>query len=190
MDSRESNAVVSADTNPLISGLRELYNASPGAREILDNLAAWEDRKVTSVKRLHRRLDRAGSMLERQDVAEFFQALHAIGLGELLAGNGARRPRFVWGYPLTRLSLVASGEAWELEPLRADTPDHEEGDVDDDLLEDEPPAVAASEIAASEIKHIYRLRGNYTVKVTLPMDLTATEAARLADFIRTLPFGS
>ncbi len=40
----------------------------------------------------------------------------------------------------------------------------------------------------SSIKHIFRLREDFSVKMRLPADLTANEAFRLADFIKTLPF--
>ena len=192
-------------SNPVIAGLRDYYNSTQTAREILDHLSGSKhDRKITYVKRLHRRLSRDGSMVERPEIVEFFQKLHGIGLGEFVSGEGVRRPRFVWGYPHTQLAGVASGEAWVLEPLPSNGAalnGHDDGDEDDDLLDDDliedAPAVggpADGVVSAigptSAIKHIYRLRGNYTVKLRLPLDLTPTEAGRLADFIRTLPFGS
>jgi hypothetical protein len=203
--------------NPVISGLRDLYNSSPAAREIMTSFSDWENKKVTSVKRVHRRLERRGTYMPRPEIAQFFQTLHTIGLGEFIA-DGVRRPRFVWGYPLQELPRVASGEAWELAPLPtapANDPATEEeaadGAVDedgaealaqDDALEpDEDPTNGALELDEDDIlhesaqgrpmlKHIYRLRGDYVVKLRLPMDLTSTEANRLADFIKTLPFGS
>jgi hypothetical protein len=36
--------------------------------------------------------------------------------------------------------------------------------------------------------HTFQLRSNLTVSFRLPSDLRPTEAGRLADFIRTLPF--
>ena len=175
--------------NPIITGLRDLYNSAPTAREILDHLSGSKhDRKITFVKRLHRRLSRGGSMIERPEIVEFFQKIHSIGLGEFVSGEGVRRPRFVWGYPLTQLAQVASGEAWQLEPLQIG---HENGtDDDDDAVDDDDDELHMDVRDVSSIKHIYRLRGDYSVKLTLPMDLTPTEAGRLADFIKTLPFGS
>ena len=181
--------------NPAIPQLRELYNSSPAAREILASFADWENKKVTSVKRLHRRLARKGSAIDRPEIVQFFQSLHAMGLGEFLSGDEGRRPRFVWGYPLLDLPRVASGEAWELQPLQ-ESPEigngHSEIELDeDDILEDSPvgDSRGGSLSGGSMIKHIYRLRGDYVVKLRLPMDLTPTEAGRLADFIKTLPFG-
>ena len=190
--------------NPVISGLRDLYNSSPAAREILTSFSDWENKKVTSVKRVHRRLERKGTFMPRPEIAQFFQTLHTIGLGEFIAGEGVRRPRFVWGYPLQELPRVASGEAWELAPLPApsasetdagdfgpdDRADREVDELDDSTLElGEDDILHESAHGRPMLKHIYRLRGDYVVKLRLPMDLTQTEANRLADYIKTLPFG-
>jgi len=188
--------------NPVIPALRELYNESPVAREILASFSDWENRKVTSVKRIHRRIVRRGSLLDRAQVANFLQRLHDIGVGEFIGGENERRPRFVWGFPILDLPRVASGEAWELQPLQDtdavngsahETDDHEiedreSGDHDDHEDEDLGRELPGHD--APVLKHSYRLRGSYVVKLRLPMDLTATEAGRLADYIRTLPFGS
>jgi len=173
--------------SPTISALRELYNTTPVAREILASFSDWENKKVTSVKRVHRRLARRGSLIDREQVVQFLQTLHTIGVGELIAGEGVRRPRFVWGYPLLQLPRVASGEAWELEPLQ-DSPEHGDSEPagdredDDDILDD-------LHVRSATIKHVFRLREDFSVKMRLPADLTAGEAFRLADFIKTLPFG-
>ena len=187
--------------NTVISGLRDLYNSSPAAREILTSFTDWENKKVTSVKRVHRRLERKGSFMPRPEIAQFFQTLHTIGLGEFIAGDGVRRPRFVWGYPLQDLPRVASGEAWELTPLPAPTaesaahPESDEADEGDGHTngaheDDEDEILSERAQGRPMLKHVYRLRGDYVVKLRLPMDLTQTEANRLADYIKTLPFGS
>src|SRR2546430_7357839 len=175
--------------NPVIFGLRELYNSAPEARQILNHFSGWkENRKVTGVKRVLRRLSRDGSLLQRPQVEQFFQALHSIGLGEFISGEGVRRPRFVWGYPLTQLSHVATGEAWELQPLPDPTPanGHENGDVEEllyseDVLDSgEPITTELIETQPSRkgatIKHTFRLREDLSVKFRLPRDLTMTEA--------------
>jgi len=175
--------------NPMIPALRELYSSSPAAREILTSFAEWENKKVTSVKRVHRRLARLGSALDRPEVVRFFQSLHAIGLGEFISGDGVRRPRFVWGYPLLDLPRVATGDAWELQPLQ-DSPEEGNGQANGEHDDDDEDVLEEHHAGVSMLKHIYRLRGDYVVKLRLPMDLTPTEAGRLADFIKTLPFGS
>ena len=184
--------------NPLIAGLRELYNSSPAAREIVNALSEWkENKKVTSVKRLQRRLARRGSTLARPEIVQVLEAFYSLGLGEFISGDGVSRPRFIWGYPLLELARVASGEAWELEPLHetiaADTNGHRDEDDEDDAASDEHESDGALErdrrARAADIKHVFRLREDFSVKMRLPADLTAGEAFRLADFIKTLPFG-
>jgi hypothetical protein len=177
--------------NPAIPQLRELYNSSPAAREILNVFSEWkENKKVTSVKRVQRRLARKGSALARQEIVQVFEAFHSMGLGEFVTGEGVARPRFVWGYPLLDLPRVASGESWELEPLHDIVAEGGNGlrieDRDEDEDEEAPPVQRAS---GGSIKHIFRLREDFSVKMRLPADLTAGEAFRLADFIKTLPFG-
>ncbi len=193
--------------NPVIVGLRELYNASPEARQILTHFSGWkEDRKVTAVKRVHRMLSRDGSTIERQQIALFFQHLHKIGLGEFIVGDDGRRPRFVWGYPLRQLSQVATGDAWELKPLpdlgptngHENSGDGEGGDGEggdsgesDEILDSgEPLPTGESTKKGASIKHSFRLREDLSVKFRLPRDLTMTEAVRLAEYIKTLPFGA
>ena len=191
--------------NPVIFGLRELYNASPEARQILNHFSGWkENRKVTGVKRVHRMLSKDGSTVQRPQIEQFFHTLHSLGLGEFLSGDGVRKPRFVWGYPLTRLSQVATGEAWELEPLPDPVPanGHENGDVVEILDSGEPIGpepigtdptgmdLIGTETSkpARAIKHTFRLREDLSIKFRLPRDLTMTEAVRLAEYIKTLPF--
>jgi hypothetical protein len=177
--------------NPAIPQLRELYNSSPAAREILNVFSEWkENKKITSVKRVQRRLARKGSALARQEIVQIFEAFHSMGLGEFISGDGVARPRFVWGYPLLELPRVASGESWELAPLHDIIAEDGNGlrieDRDEDEDEDAPRVQRAS---GGSIKHIFRLREDFSVKMRLPADLTAGEAFRLADFIKTLPFG-
>ena len=38
------------------------------------------------------------------------------------------------------------------------------------------------------LPHDYRLRADLTVRLSLPSNLTSSEAHRLAEFIKTLPF--
>ena len=170
------------------------------AADLMVDPIIWE-----RVKRVLRRLSRDGSLLQRPQVEQFFQALHSIGLGEFISGEGVRRPRFVWGYPLTQLSHVATGEAWELQPLPdpAPTNGHENGDVEE-LLDSEDVLDSGEPIRAdlierqlietqptrkgATIKHTFRLREDLSVKFRLPRDLTITEAVRLAEYIKTLPF--
>lgn len=191
----------SSDANPVISGLREVYHSSPAAKEIFDHFSEGESKRVTFVKRLERRLSRKGSQVDRPEIVQFFQRLHEIGLGEFVSGEDVRRPRFLWGYPNAQLAQVANGEAWALEPMPAMLPDEllEDDDAKDDAKGEDYDAKGEDLHAkgsededrrsnGSSIKHIFRLREDFSVKMRLPADLTANEAFRLADFIKTLPF--
>ena len=169
----------SYESAPIITGLREFYQSSPAAREILNHLSEGQSKRVTSVKRLERRLSRKGSQVDRPEIVRFFQRLHEIGLGEFASGEDGRRPRFLWGFPNAQLAQIANGEAWTLEPMTDAVPEEEEGGDEES---------AETNANGSAIKHVFRLRENFSVKIRLPADLTANEAFRLADFIKTLPF--
>ena len=200
----------SYESAPVISGLREYYHSSPTAKAIFDHFSEGQSKRVTFVKRLERRLSRKGASVERPEIVQFFQRLHEIGLGEFVSGEGVRRPRFLWGYPNSQLAQVANGEAWTLEPMPVMLPDEDLEEDEDDAKDHEAKAhhgakdrdakdrdEARDDSAGDEdrhpngssIKHIFRLREDYSVKMRLPADLTANEAFRLAEFIKTLPFG-
>jgi hypothetical protein len=52
----------------------------------------------------------------------------------------------------------------------------------------EPARVAASERPGELIEHVFVLRPNHTVRLALPTDLSAREAAVLGDWVRNLSF--
>jgi hypothetical protein len=174
----------SYESAPIITGLREFYHSTPSAKVILDHLSEGQSKRVTSVKRLERRLSRKGSQVDRPEIVRFFQRLHEIGLGEFASGEDGRRPRFLWGFPNAQLAQIANGEAWALEPMTDSVPEEEEGG-DEESGEARESAEANG---SSAIKHVFRLRENFSVKMRLPADLTANEAFRLADFFKPLPF--
>ncbi len=48
--------------------------------------------------------------------------------------------------------------------------------------------VDGKSVGGEVLRHNYNLRPDFQVTIPLPVDLTHSEAARLADFVRTLPF--
>jgi hypothetical protein len=145
--------------------LRALYNASSPAAKMLDNFAnRRRDRKITEV-------DRLGEVfpdLARADIIDVLKKLDECGFGRFVVGRRGAASRFEWSVPLRSVGRAASGQG---------TVETEFGKPDED---DPAPHV---------IRHDYRLRPDFTAQVSLPEDLTAREAERLADFVRTLPFG-
>jgi hypothetical protein len=151
--------------------LTELYKKSPAARSMLDEFARRERNKSeTKVDNLlHLRVE--SRPITRGEIIEVFQELEQIGCGDFIVGRKGHRSRFRWGVALTTVARAAAGEDLQIENLS-----------EEDLAQDADIPEGDSET------HSYRLRRNLKVEFELPLDLTHAEAARLADFIRTLPF--
>jgi hypothetical protein len=123
-------------------------------------------------------------------VIKVLRDLEGIALGQLIEGRHGHKSRFKWalGIEMVSVGRVASGEA----PMTEDELPVEDEDVDEpvteaestDQLSSRPPAAAVG-----TLEHIFQLRRDFTVRLLLPETLTPTEAARLAEFIKTLPFG-
>ncbi len=149
--------------------LRKLYGSSPAAREILDHLASrgrsW---RTTSVERILASVRESDEDLSRGEVIDVFKALEECGCGQFKAGRKGWPSRFEWAVQMVSAGRVAAGETEQVEDLTAE-----------DLAEEEPQAA---------LRHTYRLRPDASVTLDLPRDLTASEAERLAQYIRTLPF--
>jgi hypothetical protein len=150
--------------------LQQVYGQSNAAKAIMDHFASRErNRRTTTVERLLSNLAKEGTALSRGDVIKVFQWLEKLDCGHFIAGRKGHPSRFEWSVGLIDVGRAAAGEAVEIEPAPVD--DEPEEEPADDLLE-----------------HHFRLRKDLDVPLRLPADLSATEAARLAAFVQTLPF--
>jgi hypothetical protein len=149
--------------------LQEAYAQSNVVRAVMDHFASRErNRRTTTVERLLSNLANDGTKLSRGDVIRVLQGLEKLGCGQFIAGRKGHPSRFEWSVGLVDVGRAAAGEVIEIQPA----PVEELGDEPaDDLLE-----------------HHFRLRKDLDVPLRLPADLSATEAARLAAFVQTLPF--
>jgi hypothetical protein len=150
--------------------LRRLYAARPAAKAVLDHFASRQrDRTETTVDRLYELLLAEGKSLTRTEVVHVFRQLHGIGAGVFVIGRKGHPSRFRWAVSATQLARAAAGEDMPVDlAIRLESP-RERSEV---------------------IAHRFVLRPAFTVSFQLPSDLSSTEAARLSDFIRTLPFTS
>ena len=117
-----------------------------------------------------------------------------------LAGRGSKQSRFRWRYAMYSVAQVALGQALALEVLPWDEDDAAQADDSHDFSSGADPiyirpvgpaagAAPAPAVPVSRswlIKHTYPLRPELLVPLSLPQDLTAQEAERLAAFIRAL----
>jgi hypothetical protein len=151
--------------------LRKLYKQSASARAIFDHFASRQrDWGETTVDRIQANVEKAGTVLSRAEVVTVLRLLDECGCGRFVIGRRGKPSRFDW-----RVSLVAVGQ------LAAGNP------VPQAELE-LPPEPEREDDTCEMVNHSYLLRaGLGPVTLRLPVDITVTEAARLAGFIRTLP---
>jgi hypothetical protein len=157
-----------------IKGLRRLYNKDVCARALLDHIA---DRKYnsaeTTVDRLESVLSQDGDCSRREFVSAL-KELEKLKCGIFVIGRRGQASRFQWAVQMIEVGRAAKGEETPVPLLK---------------MEDAKPEEAAeSGLSAGTIRHAFNLRQNYTVTLDLPSDFNAKEAARLAEFVKTLPF--
>jgi hypothetical protein len=158
------------------ANLKRLYGSNACARAILDHLAAdGEDRDETTVHEMWTLLVSRAHSFSRHHVIRAFKSLQHVGAGVFLVGRKGHPTRFVHVVSVRELAKLARGEQ---EPV----PVPRSSDVAP------PPATPAAEHAAT-LTHRYNLRPDLLIELALPADLTKSEATRLAEFVRTLPFG-
>lgn len=152
-----------------IQGLKELYGEVQAAKFMLDHFASRERNWSTSaVDRLLTVLNREGAGVSRKDVIDVLRRLEEIGCGSFKVGRHGHPSRFEWKVGMVAVGRVAVGEAEEVEDLPLDA------------VEDEGEWQV--------LEHSFALRPDLKVTIDLPADLTASEATRLAEFIKSLPF--
>jgi hypothetical protein len=163
------------DTNKVDAKvLKHLYANSPVAKATLDYFASRTYNAVsTKVDSLETRLRRAGHELPRRDVVGVLKQLADAGCGNFVTGRRGQPSRLEWSVQLTSVAKAARGEGSavaKLDPTETEVPEEED------------------DVPAGLLRHPFRLRPELTLSLDLPENLTAKEAMRLADFVKTLPF--
>ena len=153
------------------------YRDSPTAKVLLDYLAARKKNSAkTDVDRLEQVLRQEGHSVARKDIISVLKRLEDLHCGQFVVGRRGQPSRFEWAVQMSDLGSAARGEQRAVRAFDAEESELDEADVakpSDDLL-----------------LHTYMLRPNVVTTLSLPKDLTEKEAVRLAEFIKTLPFGT
>ena len=150
-----------------IDQLRNLYQNNAIARVFLDEMAGRaRNQSETKIDRILVLLQTGNNEINRSQIVQLFRQLQEVGCGQFVTGRWGWPSRFVWNVGSLAASRVASGEEQEVEPVM------EAGDQTGEV---------------DELEHTFNLRPDYQVSLTLPLDLTQSEAERLAGFVRTLP---
>lgn len=134
---------------------------------VLDYFAKRERGNSVTVDRLLEALDGAdGRRPRRKDVISVLREVAELGFGRFKTGRRGGVSRLEFSMPIAAVGAWARGDQ-----------------VSGIETEEKLPATTA-EI----LNHAYRLRPDYVIEVALPADLSAVEASRLAEFVKTLPF--
>jgi hypothetical protein len=155
-----------------VEQLKQMYKLDDAARVLLDHFAGFQrNRKQTTVDRVLYAVRREGHDLTRGDVVRIFKALSECGCGDFVAGRWNHPSRFEWEVSLVEVGRAAAGEDTKVEAISSEEPEESE------------------EQGSDVLAHSFVLRpGAPPVILELPSDLSAREAARLGEFIKTLPF--
>jgi hypothetical protein len=160
-------------SNIAVAPLRKLYTTSRAAKAAFDHFAQRKNSSAqTTVDRLQTALRQDGQDVARSDIIDLFKALGEAGCGHFVVGRKGHPSRFEWLVSLIDVGRSAAGEAVKVEAI---TESERADSINDDS-------------AVELIEHRYRLRADVDLRIELPLNLTAAEASRVADFVRTLPF--
>jgi hypothetical protein len=155
-----------------LKGLRDLYQKNPVAGAMLDEFAGRErNRTETKVDNL-RDLTVENRPIKRGEIIRVFQELESIGCGSFVVGRKGHGSRFEWTVGLPSVGKAAAGE-----------------DLPVEAISEEERQEEAAQVPEGERKlYSFPLRTKLDVRLELPLDLSSAEAARLSDFIKSLPF--
>ncbi len=159
-----------------IAALKQLYNENPTAKAVLDHVAGRKNNSAEiTVDRVESLLEKNGDAIGRQRLIDAFKEFDRVGLGRFIVGRRGASTRLEWRVPMIDAGRAARGEQLEVPLL----------DPNDELLSESKAEPTRSDY----IRHCFNLRPNCSVALDLPSDFTEKEALRLADYIKTLPFG-
>ena len=129
--------------------------------------------------------------LSRLQAVALCKQLQEAAVGRFVAGRRGRPSRLEWNVDPRAVGAViaqAEGDAQADEPEPADFDDAPEPRRSS--RQAQPAAAPAAPAAVlereDEDRYSFRLRSDRQVHVSLPIDLTQREAARLAEFVRAL----
>ena len=160
--------------------LQELYRTDKTARDVLDHLARRERNwSEVTVDRLASNVWSEGSDASRPEIIQVLRTLEDVGCGRFVVGRGGHRSRFQWYVGMVAVGRHAAGQPAVIEEVGPETPSEEDEQANEDLPSDE----------IRDLTHGFQLRPDLLISFKLPADMSPGEAARLADFIKTLPFG-
>jgi hypothetical protein len=127
-----------------------------------------------------------GKTVSRAEVISMYRTLEGWHFGYFTVGRRGRDSRFLWYIVPKELPAKLS----EIESASNGASAATEAAVQAELPSHTPEMKAAASVdtaPAETIEHVYWLRRDTRVSVSMPRDLTQNEADRFAAFVKTLP---
>ncbi len=157
--------------------LQALYKSSGSIAALLDYLGGRErnyreTKPETLILRVRQYND---TEVSRSEMIKFFRELERAGCGRYVEGRWGHSSRFEWTVKMSVVGQVAKG----ISPDDLEDETDGWGFTEDDV---EPPE------DGNFITHEFFLRPDFQMSLTLPSDLRSSEAERISDWIKTLPF--
>ena len=166
------------NNNDNLDKIRRLYAENITAKAAFDYFASCKNNKrSTTVDRLLQVIQARGTRASYGEVKEVLMELARLRCGKYVIGRRGHQSRIEWSVGLVSLGQAAAGNRLQIEKFV------EEG-VEQQEAEDTETAVEQM----SDMKVSYPLRHDRNVELILPKNLSAREAHRLSEFIKTLPF--
>lgn len=153
-----------------IEELKGCYAANEVVAAICDHMADRpKNQNETKLHRMMLHLEQGGDDFRKSDVIAAFRQLEDADCGRCVEGRHGWKSRFVWSVKSLLVAGAARGVE-EAESLESDDEPNQDS-VDTDVIE-----------------HMFWLRHDLQVSIELPVDLTESEANRLAQFVSALSF--
>jgi hypothetical protein len=162
--------------------LVRLYQKDSSARVVLDyfeTMSVWDTEvdvsQIVSEKNY-----------PRQGVIDFFKKLEMWNYGEFVIGRRGHDSRFRFCFRLSPQAIAhAAKRAFQGDVGTSDGTEIPKSGGESANLG------GSNEVSSSHsgLTHRFLLRPDYAVNIELPLDLTNSEATRLADFVKSLLFG-
>jgi hypothetical protein len=151
-----------ATITEIIQKTRQVYQTSPDVKMLVDRYATLETLESESlIETVITSLFGVGQNANRGFVVQAFKKMENCGCGRFIDGRKGYPSRFRWAVNSIALAKAVIGKGKESDVVIVDVP---------------------------LVKHLYRIRPNFGVTITLPMDITKTEALRLSEWMKTLYF--
>ncbi|KAF2989430.1 hypothetical protein OGR47_13460 [Methylocystis sp. MJC1] len=163
--------MVTVKTASIVAQLRALYQDKEDAqyRQFFDWAAtAQRNRWATTIDNICKAFEDG----DRSDAKILADKMEEIGVGLYKVGRRGGKSRVEWRFRIDSVGQVARGDSTDLLE-KGMTPEDEDENADE---------------TDGFLSHRFRLRLDETITINLPADLTQSEADRLANFVRTLPF--